>query len=64
MPSRLQVTYCPDCTRGVTYDMKRIGQSGASNSESGEDDWLRAATFYNHVFGCLFLGETVNVKRL
>ncbi|GJP34751.1 hypothetical protein CLOM_g19180 [Closterium sp. NIES-68] len=66
-PKLLEVTYCPDCTRAVTYDMKRVfpRPSSGGNAEADEEsEWLRPKSFFNDVFGCLFLGETRNVRRL
>lgn len=55
MPKLLEVTYCPDCTRACKYDTETV--VGSRNVVRGKD-------FFNFVFGCLFLNESVNVTPL
>ncbi|KAL4297644.1 hypothetical protein GQ457_12G022040 [Hibiscus cannabinus] len=54
-PKLLEVTYCPDCMRACKYDTKVIFGGGET---------IRGRDFFNVVFGCLFLNETVNVSQL
>ncbi|VVA90274.1 unnamed protein product [Arabis nemorensis] len=53
-PKILEVTYCPDCMRACTYDMKTM---------EGEVT-VKGRDFFNYVFGCLFLDETAHVTPL
>ncbi|XP_055824676.1 uncharacterized protein LOC129893206 isoform X2 [Solanum dulcamara] len=54
-PKLLEITYCPDCTRAVTYDTEAVVSGG--ETVEGKD-------FYNYIFGCLFLNETNHVSQL
>ncbi|CAJ1975752.1 unnamed protein product [Sphenostylis stenocarpa] len=54
-PKLLEVTYCPDCTRAVKYDMDIV---------VGEGGVAKACDFFNNVFSCLFLNETSQVSQL
>lgn len=54
-PKLLEITYCPDCTRAVTYDTEAV--VGGGETVNGKD-------FYNYIFGCLFLNETNHVSQL
>ncbi|MCD9560626.1 hypothetical protein HAX54_019343 [Datura stramonium] len=54
-PKLLEITYCPDCTRAVTYDTEAV--VGGGETVKGKD-------FFNYIFGCLFLNETNHVSQL
>ncbi|PHT99150.1 hypothetical protein BC332_31906 [Capsicum chinense] len=54
-PKLLEITYCPDCTRAVTYDTEAV--VGGGETVKGKD-------FYNYIFGCLFLNEASHVSQL
>ncbi|CAN4109986.1 unnamed protein product [Withania somnifera] len=54
-PKLLEITYCPDCTRAVTYDTEAV--IGGGETVKGKD-------FYNYIFSCLFLNETNHVSQL
>ncbi|KAE8682930.1 hypothetical protein F3Y22_tig00111234pilonHSYRG00209 [Hibiscus syriacus] len=54
-PKLLEVTYCPDCGRACKYDTEAI---------IGGGETVRGRDFFNLVFGCLFLNETVHVSQL
>ncbi|XP_017630746.1 uncharacterized protein LOC108473591 [Gossypium arboreum] len=54
-PKLLEVTYCPDCMRACKYDTKAI---------CGGGETVRGPDFFNFVFGCLFLNETIHVCQL
>ncbi|PHT45524.1 hypothetical protein CQW23_14682 [Capsicum baccatum] len=54
-PKLLEITYCPDCTRAVTYDTEAV--VGGGETIKGKD-------FYNYIFGCLFLNEASHVSQL
>lgn len=54
-PKLLEITYCPDCTRAVTYDTEAV--VGGGETVKGKD-------FYSYIFGCLFLNETNHVSQL
>ncbi|KAM3394993.1 hypothetical protein P3S68_003997 [Capsicum galapagoense] len=43
-PKLLEITYCPDCTRAVTYDTEAV--VGGGGTVKGKD-------FYNYIFGSL-----------
>lgn len=51
----MQITYCPDCTRAVTYDTEAVVGGGET---------VKGKEFYNYIFGCLFLNETNHVSQL
>ncbi|GBG72467.1 hypothetical protein CBR_g12041 [Chara braunii] len=53
-PKLLEVTYCPDCTRGFTFEMTRLSDGAIIDPKE----------FYNTIFGCLFLDERKNVTSL
>ncbi|KAJ0987501.1 hypothetical protein J5N97_005857 [Dioscorea zingiberensis] len=55
MPKLLEVTYCPDCHRACKYDMEAV---------VGNGDVIKGQDFFNIVFGCLFLNESVHVSPL
>ncbi|KAE8735302.1 hypothetical protein F3Y22_tig00000340pilonHSYRG00184 [Hibiscus syriacus] len=50
-PKLSEVTYCPDRGRACKYDTEAI--VGGGGTVKGRD-------FFNVVFGCLFLNETVH----
>ncbi|KAK4713757.1 hypothetical protein R3W88_019664 [Solanum pinnatisectum] len=54
-PKLLEITYCPDCTRAVTYDTEAVVGGGET---------VKGKEFYNYIFGCLFLSETNHVSQL
>lgn len=54
-PKLLEITYCPDCTRAVTYDTEAVVGGGET---------VKGKEFYNYIFGCLFLNETNHVSQL
>ncbi|KAL3332422.1 hypothetical protein AABB24_032809 [Solanum stoloniferum] len=54
-PKLLEITYCPDCTRAVTYDTEAVVGGGET---------VKGKEFYNYIFGCLFLSETSHVSQL
>ncbi|XP_054822693.1 uncharacterized protein LOC129320996 [Prosopis cineraria] len=54
-PKLLEVTYCPDCTRGCKYDMEVV---------VGEGGIAKGSDFFNDVFRCLFLNEMSHVSPL
>ncbi|XP_039144964.1 tubulin--tyrosine ligase-like protein 12 [Dioscorea cayenensis subsp. rotundata] len=56
MPKLLEVTYCPDCHRACKYDMESV--------VGNKDGVIKARDFFNTVFGCLFLNESVHVSPL
>lgn len=54
-PKLLEITYCPDCNRAVTYDTEAVVRGGEA---------VKGKDFYNYIFGCLFLNETNHVSQL
>ncbi|XP_020235526.1 tubulin--tyrosine ligase-like protein 12 [Cajanus cajan] len=54
-PKLLEVTYCPDCTRGCKYDLDIV---------VGEGGIAKRCDFFNNVFRCLFLNEFSQVSPL
>lgn len=54
-PRLLEVTYCPDCTRALKYDVINV---------LGNGNMIKASEFFDDVFGCLFLNSQKNVAPL
>ncbi|XP_022731024.1 tubulin--tyrosine ligase-like protein 12 [Durio zibethinus] len=54
-PKLLEVTYCPDCMRACKYNTEAIFGGG---------EVIKSRDFFNSVFGCLFLNESIHVSQL